>query len=150
MRPEPRCWPAVFVETMVCCGCSLLQAQKNRFCPLSFSDFRKIHIVLFQVQKNICSRSRSRTVPSSWKEYVTFENVATQKQCFPTYSQSWVFIPKSHSHFIKSPKVVSMHNWFFDTLLLIELQVTKGIILSIPDRKHWLPRWNKRSTNKGY
>ena len=29
-------------------------------------------------------------------------------------------------------------------------QVTKAIILSIPDRKQCLPKWNKRSTNNGY
>ena len=37
--PEPGCWPAVFLKTMVCCGCSVLQAQKNRFCLLLFKDF---------------------------------------------------------------------------------------------------------------
>ena len=37
--PEPGCWPAVFVKTMVCCRCLFLQAQKNWFCPLLFKDF---------------------------------------------------------------------------------------------------------------
>ena len=40
-RSELACCPSVFVKTMVCCGCSFLQAQKNWFCPLLFKDFQK-------------------------------------------------------------------------------------------------------------
>ena len=49
--PNQVCWPAVFVKTMVCCGCSFLQAQKNWFCSLSmhallFEDFPETGISL--------------------------------------------------------------------------------------------------------
>lgn len=81
---------------------------------------RKIHTVLFQVQKKICSRSRSRTYE---KNMTLLRMSASQQQYSPTYSQSLVismFIPKSHSHFIIS----QIQNWFFDTLLFIETKIS--------------------------
>ena len=38
--PEPGCWPAVFVKTMVCWGCSFSWAQKTWLWSLLFKVFR--------------------------------------------------------------------------------------------------------------
>ena len=37
--PEPGCWPAVFVKTMVCWGCSVSRAQKTLLWSLLFKVF---------------------------------------------------------------------------------------------------------------
>ena len=38
--PEPGCWPALFVKTMVCRGCSVSRAQKTWLWSLLFMIFR--------------------------------------------------------------------------------------------------------------
>ena len=50
--PEQGCWAAVFVKTMVCCGCSFLQAQKNLLHMLIFIQVTSRRPCWFPKQTN--------------------------------------------------------------------------------------------------
>ena len=49
--PEPGCWPAVFVKTMVCWGCSVSRAQKTWLWSLLFKVF---HLVTPNNVASVC------------------------------------------------------------------------------------------------
>ena len=65
------CSPAVFVKTMVCCGCSFLQAQKNWFCSLLFNGFLRKHDKCVKQCGKRITRQRRRT----WKSITNQEQV---------------------------------------------------------------------------
>ena len=56
--PEPGCWPAVFVKTMVCWGCSLSRAQKT-WLSLLFKVFRTNVAAVTSAENHLYSKCSS-------------------------------------------------------------------------------------------
>ena len=114
-----------------------LRNTGSAHCHLMISE--KIHTVLFQVQKKICSRSRSRTCE---KNMTLLRMSASQKQYSSTYSHSWVISKFNSKSFYNLPKW-SQYKIVFPIYCSLykqryPFQVTKAIILPILDRKRCL------------
>ena len=72
--PEPGCWPAAFVKTMVCWGCSVSRAQKTWLWSLLFKVF--MHVLQSRPQSSSLDKSSGEPwnkVSSHWLSWRTMK-----------------------------------------------------------------------------